>query len=223
MKKDCLTFEIHFDGMHTPQLLNKILFLLYLTNVRLRNIFFNHLFVNLFWSFFFVSSSSLQHYNQQLNKIQCSCMTIINYLVGVRAYLRIYGNEFFNEVVIWEYCLSFSLVIKSIVDFFVSRSMRYRIHSFGKKNSSSYRVYLLEQNWAKEKNSFFFFFSFMYWSILFNLLFSVRSVRLNIITLNDHLTNSFIIIIKKKKSFNEKNTFSLYKRKWKINICYCSM
>jgi hypothetical protein len=39
----------------------------------------------------------------------------------------------------------------------------------------------------------------MYWLILFNLLFSVRSVRLNIITLNDHLTNSFIIIIKKKE------------------------
>jgi len=44
------------------------------------------------------------------------------------------------------------------------------------------------------------FFSSMYWLILFNLLFPVRSVRLNIITLNDHLTNSFVRK-KGKKSF----------------------
>jgi hypothetical protein len=91
--------------------------------VWLRNFFFNHLFVNLFNPFFFVSFSSLQH-GRQLNKIQCLCMTIINYLVGVRAYLRTYGNDFSTVIFQWSghlrmfsLSVSLSLVIKSIVDF----------------------------------------------------------------------------------------------------------
>jgi hypothetical protein len=153
---DELIFLI-IEAIYSSQLLNEILFFLYSTDMWLRNIcliVYLQIFLILF---FFVSCSSLQHYDQQLNKIQCSSMTIISYSVGVRAYFRtreISSSSLFL-IIIWEDCLSRDKVISSL-----SLSQYEVSNSFvWKKNSSSYRVYLLEQNWAKEKTNSFFFYS----------------------------------------------------------------
>jgi hypothetical protein len=179
---DELIFLI-IEAIFSSQLLNEILFFLYSTDMWLRNIcliVYLQIFLILF---FFVSCSSLQHYDQQLNKIQCSSMTIISYLVGVRAYLRtrkISSLSLFL-IITWEDCLSLFFSRDKVISS-LSLSQYEVSNSFvWKKNSSSYRVYLLEQNWAKEKtNSFFFFpsllFSSVHWLRLFNLLFSVRSL-----------------------------------------------
>ncbi len=127
----------------------------------LRDIFFNHLFVNLFNPFFFsfsISSSSLQ----QLNKIQCSCMAIINYLVGVRAYWRARKIEFitvgffFRKVVSWEDKVNFFSL--SLSQYEVSSSFAWKKESHHHL-VSAYWIKIERKRRRRKKNSLFFFLS----------------------------------------------------------------